>query len=214
MRIIRCKYKTQCLKECVLDSSFFDEIKDVLSAHGLIVYATDTLYAIGANPFNKKAVRKLYLAKKRPLDMPISIAVSNLKTMEEIAVVNDAAIRTYQNFLPGALTILLKKKDLSAFPFETIGIRVPDHPFCRRLTEVVGPITSTSANIHGGKDPINVDTAAEQLGEVIDVYVDCGACCLKKPSTVVDISKGKIKFIREGAIPLKVLQEMEDLFNG
>ena len=215
MKIIRCEHKTKCFKEkeCVLDTSFFNEMKDVLSAHGLIVYPTDTLYAIGADPFDRKAMDKLHLAKKRPIDMPISIAVRDLKMMEEIAVLNDAAVKIYQNFLPGALTILLRKKGLRSFPFKTIGIRIPDHPFVKRLTEVTGLITCTSANVHNGKAPINVDIAVEQLGERIDLYVDCGECCLKKPSTIIDISKDRIKLIREGAIPLKMLQRMEGLFD-
>ena len=215
MKIIRCEHKTQCLgrKECVLESTVFNEMKDVLSDQGLIVYPTDTLYAIGADPFDKKAVSKLYLAKKRPLDMPISIAVRDLKMMEEIAFVNDTAISIYQNFLPGALTVLLKKKGLNLFPDENIGIRIPAHPFFKRLIEITGPITSTSANVHNGKESINVDMAVEQLGEKIDVYVDCGECRFKEASTIIDISKDKIKLIREGAIPFKTLQRMEKLFD-
>ncbi len=215
MKIIRCEHKDQCLgrKECMLAPTFFNEMKDVLSDQGLIVYPTDTLYAIGADPFDKKAVSKLYLAKKRPLDMPISIAVSNLKMMEEIAVLNDTAIRIYKNFLPGALTILLKKKGLNLFPDENVGIRIPAHPFFKRLIEITGPITSTSANVHGGNPTINVDTAVKQLGEKIDVYVDCGECRFKEASTIIDISKDKIKLIREGAIPFKTLQRMEKLFD-
>ena len=83
---------------------------------------------------------------------------------------------------------------------DKVGIRVPDHPVALKIIKIVGPITSTSANLHGHPEPKNINIAMEQLGDEVMLYFDCGECKHKSASTVVDISDSSIKVIRKGVI--------------
>jgi len=174
---------------------------EILKNNGLIVYPTDTLYGIGGNPFNEDVVKKIFEVKKRP-NVPISVAVSNIDMIKKIAEMNSAAIRIYEEFMPGPVTVVLKKKKnvplLLTAGSEKIGVRIPDNKIALEIINRFGPITSTSANIHKGKNPVDVETAKKQLGDNIQLYIDDGKCKYGKPSTVVDVSDGKKKFKERG----------------
>ncbi|HEC88402.1 MAG TPA: threonylcarbamoyl-AMP synthase [Thermoplasmata archaeon] len=173
---------------------------EFLSKGKLVVYPTDTLYGLGADVFNRKAVKKIYEVKKRPLSMPISIAVSNIEEIEKYAFMNKISRKIAEEFLPGALTLILKKKKIipDIIAKDKIGLRIPSNEIAIKLAENM-PITATSANIHGGENPWNIEIAKKQLGEKVAMYIDVGN--LKDvPSTIVDLSEGKIKILREGAI--------------
>ena len=177
---------------------------EILKNNGLIVYPTDTLYGIGGNPFNEKVIKKIFEIKKRP-NVPISVAVSKMDMIKKIAYLNSTAIRICEKFLPGPVTIVLlkKKKNVPALltaNSEKIGIRIPDNKIALRIINRFGPVTCTSANIHKGKNPVDIETAKKQFGDKISLYIDDGKCKYSKPSTVVDVSDGKIKIIRKGVI--------------
>jgi L-threonylcarbamoyladenylate synthase len=152
MKVIKCQDRKSSCKKCDLPEKDFEEIIAALKAGELVVFPTDTLYGIGADPFNENSIKKVYMAKNRPFDMPLSIAVSNEKMMESVAVLNDNARKLIRKFLPGALTVMLTKKpslpDMLTSGSNQIGIRIPDHPFALRLIDKFGPITATSANLH------------------------------------------------------------------
>ncbi len=163
----------------------------------LVVYPTDTLYGLGADVFNEKAVRAVYEIKDRPAKFPLSITVSSISMMEEFAEMNEPAFILAKKFLPGPLTMVMKKKRIPDIVAEKkIGIRIPRNEIAVKLASD-GPITSTSANKHNGKEPTTIDIARNQLGEGI-LYIDGG----KLPggnSTVVDVTK-EIKILRRGII--------------
>lgn len=174
-----------------------------------MVYPTETLYALGANPFNEKAIDKIYEVKRRPRNMPLSIAVSDMKMMQSVAEVNSLAQRIYHHFLPGPVTLLLKKRDNVPANLisggDKIGIRVPKHPAALKIIRILGPITATSANQHGHPEPKNLKIAYEQLGDDVELYLDCGQCEYQEPSTIVDVSDSSANIIRNGVIPSKEL---------
>ncbi|MBU2565626.1 MAG: threonylcarbamoyl-AMP synthase [Candidatus Thermoplasmatota archaeon] len=178
-----------------------DSAVKVLENNGLIVYPTDTLYGIGGNPFNEDVIKKIFTIKKRP-NVPISVAVSNMDMIKKIAELNPAAVRIYEEFFPGPVTVvLLKKKNVSPLltaGSEKIGVRIPDNKIALRIINRFGPVTCTSANIHKGKNPVDIETAKKQLDDNIQLYIDDGKCKYSKPSTVVDVSDGKIKILRKG----------------
>jgi L-threonylcarbamoyladenylate synthase len=211
MKVIKCPARKGECKECSLSDAEVDEIVSVLKAGELIVYPTDTLYGIGADPFNQASVKKVFLAKNRPFDMPLSIAVSNEKMMESVAVLNDNARKLIRRFLPGALTILLTKKpsipDILTSGSNQVGIRIPDHPLAIRIIDKFGPVTSTSANLHSHKDPIDCRLPVQDLRETAKICVDCGRTSRGEPSTIVDVSDGTVEVIRKGAISQ---EEIED----
>ena len=204
MKTMLCPKKGKGCKECALDSVNFENLVKILKTGGLAVYPTDTLYGLAADPFNDSAVKKVFLSKNRPFDMPLSIAVSDVRMMESVAVLNDSARKLISRFLPGPLTILLTKKpslsDLLTSGDSQIGIRIPDHPFALKFIKRVGPITSTSANLHSKPDPTSIEMAKKDLGNAVDIYIDCGKTNLSAPSTIVDVSEGDVEIVRAGVI--------------
>jgi len=203
MKLIKCVDRKGC-KKCDLKEKDMDEIIAVLKAGDLVVFPTDTLYGIGADPFNESSVKKVYIAKNRPFDMPLSLAVSNEKMMESVAVLNDNARKIIRKFLPGPLTVMLTKKpsipDILTSGSNQVGIRIPDHPFAIRLIDRFGPITATSANLHSHPDPVEAGVAQKDLKGHVSVCVDCGKTKYAEPSTIVDISDGTAEVIRKGVI--------------
>ena len=176
---------------------------DALKKGELVVYPTETLYGLGAIAFDERAVKKVFEAKQRPLTEPISIAVNGLEMVRKVARVNRVALKLYNAFLPGPLTLILKaEKGLSNLLVKggKIGIRVPSHPIALKLITGVGaPLTSTSANLHGGQYPISLDIAKMQLGNRVSLYIE-GGVLGGLPSTVVELTSDKPKVLRESII--------------
>jgi L-threonylcarbamoyladenylate synthase len=203
MKTIKCVDRKNC-KKCDLKEKELDEVVAALRSGELVVFPTDTLYGIGADPFNENSVKKVFVAKNRPFDMPLSIAVSNEKMMESVAVLNDNARKLIRKFLPGPLTIMLTKKpslpDILTSGANQIGIRIPDHPFAIRLIDKFGPITATSANLHSHPDPFEATIAQKDLKGHFHTCVDCGKTKYAEPSTIVDVSDGAVEVIRKGVI--------------
>lgn len=176
---------------------------EVLKLGGVIIYPTDTIYGLGANILDLSAVERVFDIKGRDLSKPVSILFKDISQAKRFAVFNDAAEKLAKKFLPGALTLIVNAKtELHSFlGGQKIGVRIIDHPVTSAiLNEVDFPITSTSANLTGGENPLSLDIAVKQLQNNADLALDCGKCKHCIPSTVVDVSSGKIKIIREGAI--------------
>ncbi|MEA2055814.1 MAG: L-threonylcarbamoyladenylate synthase [Candidatus Thermoplasmatota archaeon] len=178
----------------------------------VVVYPTDTLYGLGADIFNKGAVSKVFSIKKRSLDVPISVAVSNLKEIENIAHVTKKARKLCSKFLPGKLTIILKKKenvpDIVTSKLGKIAIRIPDNEIALKLLSEFGPLTATSANIHGAATPCIINDIKMQFcKDDVSVYIDAGRID-GRPSTIVDVSSDEMRIVREGMIPKERILEV------
>jgi L-threonylcarbamoyladenylate synthase len=187
-----------------------------LSNGELIVYPTDTIYGLGANVFDKKAVKKLFEIKKRPFNLPISIAVSCVEDIGKIAFTDEKARKIADIFLPGSLTLVLKKKkiipDIITSGLDKVGIRIPDNKIAIDLLSNFGPLTCTSANIHGCKTPSVISDIIMQFKpKDISVYIDDGKL-EGKPSTIVDLTSEKPRILRQGTISEK--QIMDAIDNG
>lgn len=207
MRIIECGQ--DCLGSCISDR----EIKNIaqeLQNGALLVYPTDTVYGLGADPFNEAAVKKLYIAKNRPFDMPLSVAVADINMAEKIAVLDDVARRLIEKFLPGPLTLIIKKKpnvpDITTAMSDKVGIRIPDHPLALRIIREFGPLVATSANLHSHPDAAEMKSAMNDLDDSVGTYIDCGPCQLGKPSTIVWMMNGEIEIVRQGAISREAIE--------
>lgn len=169
-------------------------IDEVLKNGECIVYPTETLYGIGGDSFKEGMHEKINRIKEAPLDKKISTAYSSLDQASEYIDIPELAWEIGEEFLPGPLTIVLEKGD------DTEGIRVPDHPLVRSITEKFGPITSTSANEHGRPPAVEVETSKIQLGDKIKLYVNCGPCKYGRGSTVIKVKDDDIEILREGVI--------------
>lgn len=178
----------------------------------LIVYPTETVYGIGADIYNESAVKNLYVTKKRPFDMPLSVAVSDKAMLEKIAVLNENADKLVKAFLPGPLTIIIKKQpdvpDIVTSSSQKVGIRIPDNRFALELIRRTGPIVATSANLHSHPDAVDVDAAITDFGDSVDTYVDAGKCTLGQPSTIVWLMDKEVEIVRPGAIPVEKIKEV------
>ncbi|MEM0493582.1 MAG: L-threonylcarbamoyladenylate synthase [Candidatus Thermoplasmatota archaeon] len=177
-----------------------------LKAGGVIVYPTDTLYALGADAYNKSAVEKVFSIKERPLSQPLPVAVASLDEMKKIVEVTPTAERVASRFLPGPLTIVLKRKpgvmDYISGGRDTLAVRIPKNDVALNLLMQVGPITVTSANIHDTKPLPEVSLIKkhfDERGKEIDVYLDAGVLN-DVPSTIVDLSGDKWVILRKGSI--------------
>ena len=179
----------------------------VLRQGGVVVYPTDTLYGLGVDAFANDAVDRLYAIKGREAGKPTHCIVADLAMAEEYAEVNDAARKIAENFLPGPLSLILKKKagvdGGIARNMDTIGIRIPKNDFCLELARTFGrPITTPSANRAGGAPLLSRAEIVADLGEDnIDLFVDAGTLPESAPSTIVNLVSGHASVLREGAIP-------------
>ena len=182
---------------CTEKDASIEEVCETLAAGNVIIYPTDTLYALGADPQQPEAMKKLFALKQRPQERKVSYIFSNLKQAQQYAHLTDTAT-ALSKYLPGKLTIILRSRNTSE---ETIGIRIPDNKLCRTLAATYGPITATSANISGEEDPHTVSEILQQIPNGITLAIDAGE--LRGPaSTVVDARGSAIKVLRQGAVTL------------
>jgi len=192
----------------------------IIKDGGLVVYPTDTLYGLGADALNAEAVGKVFEAKERPADAPISVAVSDLEMMGRVAKINPWVASAVEALIPRPITFLLPKRKRIPVTLtggkDIIGVRIPNHMFALTLLAMTGPITTTSANLHEGHDPRTIRSALRQLGEAVDLYVDCGRTVFGRGSTVLDLTGGTAKearVVRKGAadpsIIMKVILDLE-----
>jgi tRNA threonylcarbamoyl adenosine modification protein (Sua5/YciO/YrdC/YwlC family) len=201
MRVVRA---VMIEGQAVLDAGAAEEAVAVLRRGGLLVYPTDTLYGLGADPFNADAMRRLLAAKRRPEGQPVSVVVADLAAAGGLAAIPPRAEALCSPWLPGAVTLLFRpgpKAPPSIVSVQnTVALRVPKHPVALMLAKRFGAITATSANVHGRPPPVECSEAQDQLGDAVDLYVDAGPCPIGKESTVVDLTGPEPRIIREGAI--------------
>jgi L-threonylcarbamoyladenylate synthase len=156
-------------------------------------------------------VKKVFNLKRRPYSIPLPIAVSSIQAIDTIAWMNDTARKVSEKFLPGSVTIILKKKpvvpSLVTSGFDTIAIRIPKNPIALKLLSEYGPLTVTSANIHEEKTQGTIKDILQQIKTSIPVCLHDG----RKEgvaSTIVDLSMKKPQVVREGSISEKELLDV------
>lgn len=196
-----CRLEEASLETCVAQAT------GVLDTGGVLIYPTDTLYGLGADALSDEAVEKVRAVKNRPDRKPIHAIVADLAMAEKYGEVNRTARKLAKAFLPGPLTLILKKRanidSGIARGIGTFGIRIPDSEFCLALARAFGrPYTTTSANRSGEEPsrslgPILASLAGSGL---IDLVVSNGELPERLPSTVVDVSADTPNVLREGAI--------------
>lgn len=179
---------------------------EALSAGGLVILPTDTVYGIAADVRDDAAVRGIYEAKRRAADFPLQLLFGrDAALLERYAVVNDAARRLVDALGPGAWTIVVPAKDGWDSPAlsggRTVGFRVvPVEVTLDVLDALGGPVAASSANVSGGESPATCDDAVRQVGESCAVAIDGGPTAQGLDSTVIDVSGAEPRILREGAI--------------
>jgi len=204
------------LKSSIFEDAMEDRVElaiKVLKEGGVVAFPTDTVYGIGGNAFIEQAVAKVYQIKQRPRHLALPLLISSKPDLERVArVVPEVAWRLADRFLPGGLTLVLKKAagvpDIVA-PGDTVAVRIPDHPIPIALIRGLGvPLIGTSANLSGGASPVTAQQVWAQLGNKVDIIVDGGRCRWGVESTVVDVSGEFPRVLREGVVPRREIEEL------
>lgn len=174
-----------------------EKAAQVLMHDGIVIYPTDTVYGLGGDAFSDEAILKVYEAKRKPLSQPVSIAVASCDMIHGVAKVDSDAAGFIDHFLPGPVTVVLPARNcvpgILTGGTGLIGIRFPRHPLALRLISLIDtPITATSANLSGAKDPVIPDEC-----HVAHDYLIDGGKLPGTPSTVVDLTDSRI--LRAGA---------------
>ena len=198
-----------------IDESKLKIVGQSIAKGGLVIFPTETVYGIGTNGLDEKAIEKLYSAKCRDLNKPISLLVSNLDMVEQIATdITEVEYKLMNTFFPGPFTIILKKKnivpDILTADKDTVGIRMPDHYITQKLIQYSGcPIAAPSANISGKPSGTNIDNVINDFYDKVDYIIDNGESNIGIASTIVQVIDGVPHILREGSITkeqiLKVL---------
>jgi tRNA threonylcarbamoyl adenosine modification protein (Sua5/YciO/YrdC/YwlC family) len=181
-----------------------------LEAGEIIAYPTDTVYALGCDLANKKAVDRLYQVKGMDKGQPLAFICPDLADLSKYAVVDDHAYRLLRRVLPGPYTFVLRAtrevpKMLHTSDRRTVGIRVPDAPIIVEVVRALGrPVISTTAHKPGDEHMVIDARDIEPTFPGVDLVLD-GGIGGREPTTVVDLSHGSIDIVREGAGPIDAL---------
>jgi L-threonylcarbamoyladenylate synthase len=182
--------------------------RDVIRTGGIVIVPTETFYGLAADPFNDEAVRRVFSIKSRRINSPLPLIASDRKTVEKSLLSPDSRISILMDrFWPGSLTLVLQLAARFAEPIlgasGKVGVRVPPDSAARKLAELAGGfITATSANFSGDPPPDDVRKVPAALLSLVDFVIDLGPTPGGKPSTVIEIDRGVLEVIREGAIPV------------
>lgn len=207
MQILKCNNE---MDEATMDA--ISRAAEDVAVGKLVVYPTETVYGIGADVYNQKAVKKVFMAKNRPFDMALSVAVSDKEMIYDIADINENAQKLIEAFLPGPLTIIIKKNalisDMVTAGSQKVGIRIPENPVALELIRRCGPLTATSANVHSHPDATSISSAVSELGDNISTYLDSGPSSLGNPSTIIWLNGREVEVVRQGVITKEQVEEV------
>lgn len=181
---------------------------EILRAGGLVVFPTETVYGLGADATNPKAVARIYEAKGRPQFNPLIAHVLGRAEAEQHAHFPQNARKLADAFWPGPFTIVARRRaespvaELACAGLATIALRAPSHPMARELLAAFGsPIVAPSANRSGHVSATTAQHAADDLGDRVDLVLDGGPCQIGLESTIVAVGDdGAVTLLRPGAI--------------
>ena len=178
----------------------------IVANGGLIAFPTETVYGLGASAFDTDAAKKIYAAKGRPSDNPLIVHICDKSQLTDIAAeIPDEAHIVIDKFMPGPITIILKKKpsvpDTVTAGLDTVAIRFPSNETAQRLIRAAGvPIAAPSANLSGKPSPTTAAHVKQDMTGRIDAIIDGGACDVGVESTIVDFIGEKPEILRPGGV--------------
>ncbi|MCI1219292.1 MAG: threonylcarbamoyl-AMP synthase [Bifidobacterium sp.] len=211
---------------------------DIVRGGGLVVIPTDTVYGVACDPFNAKAIERIYEAKRRPRYKALQIILSSIDELDGLGLYLPAPLnRLAATFLPGAFSPIAQAmednaavdlaadsaaRSLGTLRTESNGkrtqaIRIPNSAVSLRILKAVGPVAASSANRSGGESPQSAQEAYEALGDDVELYLDGGATQGHVASTVVaadPLERDGIAIIREGMIPASVVRKALTINGG
>lgn len=186
----------------------------IIQEGGIVVFPTETVYGLGANALNEKAVMKIFEAKGRPQDNPLIIHVCYKDISQYVENTPLVAQKLIDKFWPGPLTIILNKKtivpDVTSAGLKSIGIRMPSNEIALKLIELSRvPIAAPSANISGRPSPTDVKRCIEDLKGRVDYIIGGKNSDVGLESTIVDCTTDPPLVLRPGGVTLEMLKEVD-----
>lgn len=182
-----------------------DEVVNALNNDKIVVFPTETVYGIGGNALKVEVINKLFQAKKRNYGKPISLLVDSIDKIKNIAYVDKNEEKIIKAFMPGELTLVLKKKacvnDLVTAGKNTVGVRIPNHNIALCiLNKVDFPLATSSANISGENNIADFEEIVSDLKDYVDIFIKGNISDDLKASTVVELNNDIVNILREGKI--------------
>ena len=196
------------------DDEVIRRAAEVIRRGGLAAIPTETVYGLAGSALLPDSAAKIYEAKGRPADNPLIVHVAYPEDTERIAFTNPVYFRLAERFMPGPLTVILKKRDCIPDTVtaggDTVAVRCPSHPTAHRLIEVSGhPIAAPSANRSGSPSPTTAEHVRQDLDGLIDLIVDGGPCSIGLESTVIRLDgEDACTVLRPGAVTPAMLGEI------
>ncbi|MFH1664837.1 MAG: L-threonylcarbamoyladenylate synthase [Candidatus Omnitrophota bacterium] len=213
-----------------IDFGLIKQAAAVLNNRGLVAFPTETVYGLGANALDPKAVAGIFEAKKRPLDDPLIVHIADIEDFHRlVAEIPAVAEKLVNCFWPGPLTVILKKTalvpDIVTTGLETVAVRMPSGEIARSFIKAAGvPVAAPSANMFGRPSPTTAQHVIDDLDGRIDVLLDGGRTDIGVESTVVEVVGGRIVVLRPGGVsveelesvagPVEVLSGSEDMLKS
>ena len=183
----------------------------------LIIYPTDTVYGLGAIISNEESINNIYFAKSRSFNSPLIALLSSVDKVDEVAEVSvedrELLNKLAKAFWPGALTVILRKKDyipeIMVSGGNTIGVRIPNLDLAIKIIDLAGGVlATTSANISGEPSPKSYEELSEAIRSKVNLLIDGGKCKLGEVSTIIDLTKKVPKILRKGAITTEEIEKI------
>ncbi len=187
-----------------------EKIKD----GGLVAFPTETVYGLGADAFNPKAVAKIFEAKKRPLEDPLIVHIAQKEDLYKLAGdIPDIALRLADEFWPGPLTLVFKKSknipDIVTAGLDTVAIRIPADKVALAFIKFSDtPIAAPSANLFGRPSPTTAQHVLDDLNEKIDIVIDGGKTLVGIESTILDFTQNPPVILRPGGVSIEKLKKV------
>lgn len=196
-----------------IDSSALLPLGKIIREGGLVAFPTETVYGLGADALNEEAVGKIFLAKNRPADNPLIVHFCDIEDIEEVAYITDDARRVLNEFSPGPLTVILKKKAAVSATvtagLDSVAVRIPSSKTARAFIKAAGrPIAAPSANLSGKPSPTNFRDVFDDMSGRIDAIIDGADCSVGVESTVLDITGERPVILRPGGVTLNDIRKV------
>ncbi|MEM9723986.1 MAG: L-threonylcarbamoyladenylate synthase, partial [Pseudomonadota bacterium] len=193
------------------DDAALSRAAALLRSGGLVAFPTETVYGLGADARDDRAVARVFAAKGRPQFNPLIVHTQDLEAAAEIAELSAMARAVAERFWPGPLTLVARRlgsiSDLAAAGLDTVAVRVPAPERTRRLIEAAGgAVAAPSANPSGRLSPTDAAAVAEGLGDAVDLILDGGPCAVGVESTIIAVTEPGPRLLREGGVPREALE--------
>jgi len=179
----------------------------------LVAFPTETVYGLGADALNEKAVKRIFEAKGRPADNPLIVHIAEFDDLKKLVreVPKEAKLLA-ERFWPGPLTIVLPKREevplVTTGGLDTVAVRMPAHPIALALIRASTPIAAPSANISGKPSPTLAEHVVEDFYGRIEAVIDGGPTWVGVESTVIDLSSERPTLLRPGGLPLEEIEKV------